>query len=204
MKAKRLLTLALAVLMAALTVVSASAAQLTEDKPDGKTEVKAHINGNTPGDVSYIITIPDVVDFGLLTQPENKNNPVYKDVNYTVTATQITGLDDDTQQVSVYVRDENATVNGDQEFWITNKTDSTKKFKYDVYDKAAVTDGDDSINNGTMAQAAGYFLNGFTTTGEEIEGTLRLDQTQLCDYNLSEIVGEYSGYMVFFSMIEDQ
>ena len=57
MKAKRIITIALAVLMTAMFVVSVSAAQLTDVDPNGKTEVTAHINGNEPGEVSYIITI---------------------------------------------------------------------------------------------------------------------------------------------------
>lgn len=205
MKTKKLFTLILAVLMAALTVVSATAAQLTEDSPSGKTEVTAHIDGGSipPGDVSYIITIPDLVDFGLLTQPESKSDVSFNDVGYTVTATEINGLDDDTQQVSVYVKDENADLNGYQEFVITNKNDSTKKFEYDVYDEA-IDENSVPINQNAMTVAAGYFLTGFTVTGDEINGTLRLDQTQLCDYDIAEIVGDYSGYMVFYSIIEDQ
>ncbi|MEE3493344.1 hypothetical protein [Ruminococcus sp.] len=203
MKAKRLLTLALAVLMIAMTVVSVSAVQLTETDPDGQTEVKAHIGGSTPepGDVTYIITIPDVVDFGELKQEDTK-----KDVAYTVTLDEVNNLDPDAQQISVYVKNQNATVNGDQEFYITNKADSTKKFSYDVYSIAPneMTDASVSINQNTMTQAAGYYLVGFTTAGETLSGSLRLDQNQLMGYNLADIVGDYNGYMVFFSIIEDQ
>lgn len=94
-------------------------------------------------------------------------------------------------------------VNGDQEFYIANKTDSTKKFTYDVYTDSAVSVASVNINRNTMTLAAGYYLAGFTVAGEEIEGTLRLNQVQLCDYDLAEIVGDYSGYMVFFSAVED-
>lgn len=206
MKAKRLFTLILAVLMIALTVVSVSAAQLTETNPGGQTEVKAHISGKTPepGDVTYIITIPDVVDFGELEQPADTTTNHYKDVAYTVTATEINNLDADAQQVSVYVRDQGADANGDQEFYIANKTDATKKFSYDVYDKTDLGTNPISVNSKTMTGTVGYFLVGFLAAGEEVNGTLRLDQNQLFGYNITDIVGDYSGYMVFYSAIEDQ
>ena len=206
MKTKRILSVILAVMIAATCVLSVSAAQLTEESPSGRTEVTARILGN-PGDVSYIITIPDVVDFGVLTQPETDANPVYKDVTYTVEATKIEGLDPDTQQVSVYVKDEHASVNGNdeygQEFWISNKANSDLKFSYDLYDVAPITDGSINLDFYTMSIAAGYYLEGFTEQGQSVTGTLRIDQTQLCAYDLSELLGEYSGYMVFFSAIED-
>ena len=86
MKAKRIITIALAVLMTAMFVVSVSAAQLTDVDPNGKTEVTAHINGNEPGEVSYIITIPDVVDFGELNIPPDDASDYDKDVTYLVEA----------------------------------------------------------------------------------------------------------------------
>ena len=109
-------------------------------------------------------------------------------------------------EISVYVKDQNATVNGDQEFYIANKTDSTKKFSYDVYTDAPeeMTNESVSVNQNAMTQAAGYYLTGFITAGESVEGTLRLNQNQLTSYNLADIVGDYSGYMVFFSIIEEQ
>ena len=206
MKARKMLAICLAAMMTVASVVSTSAAELTETAPLGRTEVTAQIEGAAPGDVSYIITIPDVVDFGTLTQPADDSVDSYKDVEYTVTATEITGLDADEQQISVYVRDQNATVDGDQEFWITHKTDSSKKFTYDIFDVAGEEMNVDSvnINRNTMTSASGYYLAGFDTQGESLTGTLRINQVQLCDYNLADIVGEYSGYMVFFSAVEDK
>ena len=204
MKAKKLLTLILAVVMAAMAVVSASAATLTEDDNDGQTEVKAHINGPDSGNVTYKITIPDVIDFEELTQPADDDDDYFKYVDYTVTLTELSGLDEETQQVSVYVRDQNAKVDGDQKFWLTNKSDPTKKFKYDVFTtpKEDVTITTPVVNNGQMVSHVGYYLTGFTQQGESMLGSLRLAQVQLYGYDLLQIVGEYSGYMVFYSAIE--
>ena len=203
MKAKKVCSWVFAAAMTAAMMVSVSADTLTETSPSGQTEVTARIEAAAPGEVSYIITIPDVVDFGVLTQPADPDKDDYKDVPYTVTATKLDGLDPSKQEVSVYVRDQNATINGEQEFYIANKSDASKKFKYDVYTVPNIVNSSVSINDETMTSAAGYYLKGFTEEGESVEGTLRLNQNQLCQYQLADIVGEYSGYMVFFSMVDD-
>ena len=198
MKAKKIITLTLAILMAALTIVSASAGTLTDQNPSGDTEVRAHISGATPGDVTYEITIPDVVDFQELQQKDE-----YKLVDFTVELTKVSGLDQDTQHIAVSVRDKKASVNGNQEFWISNKNDDSKSFSYNVYDKPSdqVTDATVEINRGNMTSVAGYPFATFTTVGESVDGSLRLDQSQLLGYDLSDIVGDYSGYMVFYSTV---
>ena len=205
MKAKRVFTIFLAVLMIAMTVVSVSAAELTNQKPGGQTEVIAKISGSTPpdpGSVSYVITIPEVVDFQELEYPSDTSVPNYSDVSYTLKATEINNLDPTTQQISVYVKDQNATVNGDQEFYIANKSDANIKFSYDVYNSATIGDNSVNINRNAMTQAAGYYLTGFKEQGDTLNGTLRLDRNQLAAHQLADIVGDYSGYMVFFSAVE--
>ena len=67
MKTKKLITLALSAAMISAAVVTVSAATLTQDDPDGKTEVIATIKGSVPEGITYEIKIPDVIDFGELT-----------------------------------------------------------------------------------------------------------------------------------------
>ncbi len=206
MNKKMILSAGLAAVIAAVSTASASAAQLTESNRSGQTEVTARIEGADPGEVSYIIEIPDVVDFGMLTRPDVDDEDSYKNVEYTVEAAEINNLDPNNQQISVYVRDQNATVDGDQHFYITNKADSSKKFFYNVFDceEGSITNSTDNIDSNTMTSAAGYYLTGFTAEGESLTGTLRLNQVQLYPHDLKDIVGDYSGYMVFYSMIEDK
>ena len=203
MKAKRIITIALAVLLAVMSVVTVSAAQLTEADPTGRTEVTAHITGAEPGDVSYIITIPDVVDFGELTIPPNDADDYNKDVEYEVTATEIENLDPDKQQISVYVKDQGADPNEDQEFYIANKNNSSIKFTYDVYNAIGSNVNMSTMVNGGNMFTNGYFLTSFNTTGQTMDGTLRFHQKQLYGQNIADIAGDYSGYMVFFSAIEN-
>ena len=205
MKAKTIISIALAAAMAATSIISVSAGtiELTPDNNSGNTEVKAHISGApTPGDVSYIITIPDVVDFGELTQPA-ENTDSFKDVPFTVKLTELSGtsFDPDAQQISVYVKDQNATTD-DSEFYIANKTNPSIKLGYEVFRSSAP-----SMDNKVSADSfktAGYFYTSFTVKNEFLDGTLRLNQNQLYGRDLADIVGEYSGYMVFTSFIENQ
>lgn len=200
MKAKKIISIALAAAMAAVSAISVSAAQLTETDPNGQTEVIAHIDGMAPGQVSYIITIPDVVDFGTLTIPADDNEDYDRDVTYTVEATEINGLSG-TQTISVYVKDQNAT-NSDREFRIANKENSSIQFGYDIYRST----GDNvneayRVNNGDFF-TKGYYLTSFNEEGQVLTGTLRFHQKQLYGRNIADIAGDYSGYMVFFSAIE--
>ncbi len=201
MKAKKILTVTSALIMAVTAATPAYAAELTDTSPSGETEVTAQIMGDA-GAVTYVISIPDVVDFGVLTQPADDTADDFKTVDYTVTATKIEGLDAATQKVSVYVKDENATVDGDQNFFIANKADSSKKFSYDIFDTKTITATTEPVNNNTMTKSVGFYLHGFTTEGEAVEGSLRINQIQLCGYALSDIVGDYSGHIVFFSTVE--
>ena len=203
MKAKRIITIALAVILAAMSVVSASAAvQLTEDSPSGNTEVKAKIVGN-PGEVSYIISIPDVVDFGTLEIPADDSQDYDRDVTYDVEATQIDGLNTEAQAVAVYVKADGSSAE-DRNFYIANKENASIKFAYDVYRSAGEGNVDEStnVNHGDYF-TNGYYLTSFKTTGEILNGTLRFHQKQLYGQNIADIAGDYSGYMVFFSTIED-
>ena len=201
MKANKIISIALAAVMAAASVISVSAAQLTESDPHGETEVIAHINGADPGQVSYIITIPDVVDFGTLTVPADDSQDYDKDVTYTVVASEINGLDPATQTIAVYVKNQNSSAS-DRQFHIDNKDNASIQFEYDIY-RATGDHVNEAyrVNNGDFF-TNGYYLTGFKQEGETLEGTLRFHQKQLYGRNIADIAGDYSGYMVFFSAIE--
>ena len=201
MKVKRILSITIAAALAALSAVSVSAAQLTETNRSGNTEVIAHIDGAAPGDVSYIITIPDVVDFGTLAIPADDNDDYNKDVTYAVEATEITGLDTAKQAIAVYVKDQNASAD-DRAFQIANKENSAIEFNYDVYRSTETLNESTRVNNGDFF-TKGYYLTSFNEEGQTLNGTLRFHQKQLYGQNIAEIAGDYSGYMVFFSTIDN-
>ncbi len=71
MKKKKIIGLALALTFAVSTTVSVSAAapQLNDATSGGTTQVTATIDAPEPGEVSYVITIPEKVDFGTILLP---------------------------------------------------------------------------------------------------------------------------------------
>lgn len=197
MRAKKVLALSMALATVAAASTTAFAAELTNANPSGSTEVTAKI---LSGEVSYIITIPDKVDFGDLTQPAEDVDS-YKDINYTVTATEINNLPSNSR-VAVYVKDENADLENNL-FYLTQKVESNPtQLMYDVYGVDTDIDTSIPVNNGNFNEAnGGYLLAAFDKQGDSLTGTLRLNQNQLYGENLNDIAGDYSGKMVFSSSI---
>lgn len=201
MKAKKVLALSMALATVAAASTTAFAAELTNTNPSGSTEVTAKI---LSGEVSYVITIPDKADFGDLEQPAEAGDS-YKDVNYTVTATDIKNLPSNSR-IIVYVKDENADPENTQ-FYLTQQVESNPtQLIYDVYDKPSeeINDSINSVNqSSTFDQNYGYQIVLFSKTGQSLTGTLRLNQAQLYGKDINEIAGDYSGHMVFSSSIYD-
>ena len=195
MKTRKILALSMAVATMVTASTAAFAAELTPSSTTGNTEVTANIQD--PGAVNYIITIPDKVDFGTLTQPETDTDS-FKDVKFTVTATKIENLSDN-NRVAVAVKDKDATVDDDQ-FYITQKTSPNTKLMYLVYDTDTIGESDNHLAEGVMGND-GYDLAYFKNQGQSATGTIRLNQKQLYGKDIAEIAGDYSGTMVFTSSI---
>ena len=196
MKAKKILALSMAIATVATTSTAAFAAELTPNSPVGETEIAANIQAS--GEISYIITIPDKVDFGTLTPPETDTDS-FKDVPYEVTAVNIEGLSEN-QYVLVRIKDKDATEE-DGKFYLTQKTSPNTKLTYDMYDRKTIVDSDIPLNKGRMVNPDGYYLGDFQNTGDSKTGTLRLNQKQLYGKDIAEIAGDYSGTIVFTSSI---
>ena len=196
MKAKKILALSMAIATVATTSTAAFAAELTPSSTTGNTEVTANIQAS--GEISYVITIPDKVDFGTLTPPETDTDS-FKDVPYEVTAVNIEGLSED-QYVLIRLKDKDATEE-DSQFYLTQKTSPNTKFIYDVYNISPIENHYSPLASVSMTEPNGYFLVAFDKIGAKTTGTLRFNQKQLYGKDISEIAGDYSGTMVFTSSI---
>lgn len=202
MKTRKIITALLAGVIAATATVSVSAATLTGESPDGSTEVTAKIEGAGPGEVSYIITIPDKVDFGTLSQPET-NEDSYKYVGFNVVATELNNFSA-RQAVSVHIKD---SVSEDGQFYLTQKeTETPFTISYDVFERSV--DDTNRLDYTPMNESGtqgeyGYHLCTFTagTEGTVQDVTLALNQKKLYGQDLNTIAGDYSGTMVFHSAI---
>ena len=68
--------------------------------------------------------------------------------------------------------------------------------------ESEITFSTETVNQNNFTGTVGYFLEGFTEQDQAVNGTLRLNQVQLYGRDITELVGDYSGYMVFFSTVE--
>lgn len=183
------MTAAAAVL--AMSVMPVSAAEMTNVDPAGNTEVTANVSNS--GDVTYLISIPDKINFGTLQQPKDNSTEHLAKRNYTVEAVQITGLDTTNSRVAVVLRDPDSSTGG---FKITGQSasNSGKALNYSIYNNGT------DITVGNMFQN-GYLLTTFDKAGESVTGELRLEQNQLYGVSLEEWAGSYKGTISFYSRV---
>lgn len=196
MKIKKLIALLIAVVIVTSSVLSVSAATLTDVTVDNSTAVKANIED--PGSVSYVITIPETVDFGTLTQPDSIDADHYAIYRFEVEATELNLKSN--QGVTVYMKDANST---DNQFYLEQQnTETPFKISYDVYDTTVTVDNIntyDPINTTAEPGTYGYHLCTFLydAQGSTQPVNLALNQNALYDQTLSDIAGDYSGTITF-------
>lgn len=168
--------------------------QLTDQTTSGNTEVDAKITDGA-GEVAYIVTIPEKIDFGTLVCPETDvdDNAIQK---FIVKCEKMQGV----SKIDVSVCNE-GSVKGEanQIFYLTNMTNASCSFKpvYDLY--VGVNEGNKKIDVTQAMPANGFDYVAFSKEGQEVTGGVVLNQRQLFSYkdNLASIAGSYSGNMVF-------
>lgn len=200
MKTKKIISALIAGIIATTAALSASAATITDVTVYGSTTVSANIVD--PGQVSYVITIPDTANFGALTQPENTDTDHYVFYDFNVEATDLNIRSN--QGVAVYMKDASSE---DNQFYISQKnTETPFKISYDVYDtpvNADSVDNYDAINATAVPGSFGYHLCSFVygTEGNSQPVTLALNQNALYGQTLSNIAGDYSGTITFHTAL---
>ena len=197
-KIRKILAFSVTLAMVTTSTIPAEAFSLNQESSNGDTEVVAHIEDEQGGEVRYIVTVPDKVEFGILTQPETEVDS-FKDVPFKVELTSVENLAEN-YYVMVRIKNQNATKDNSK-FYLTQKSLPNTKFQYQLYYSNPVDDYDVPLDKGTMVNPEGYYLTSFTKVGEKNVGTLRFNQKQLYGKELSEIAGDYSGTMVFTTSI---
>lgn len=179
----------------ALTAVPVAAAELTEASPAGDTSVTGYVADGSAGDVTYVISIPDKIDFGELQQPDsNESAPVVQ--TGTVTAEVIEGLQQGSR-VAVLVKDA-ADTEENPSFRIVgqNVANSGKELTYSITDSTTSAD----VLSGTR-YSNGYLVGLFQNAEESVELKLTLNQNQLFNKYLAEWAGNYKGTLNFYSTV---
>lgn len=164
----------------------------SETNKAGDTQVTATVEENE-NKASYVIQIPDTVDFGKIQQPETEEN-VYSTHDITVSCIQADNLAAG-NAIAVLVKDASAAESSDP-FRLTHSTNSDCVLNYEIMNK------DESIQNGTW-YANGFLFNLFTGAGQEATDQLRLNRNQLYNKNLSVWGGQYTGTLNFYTKIVD-
>lgn len=184
------------VLATALATPALGDQDLSDQKQMGDTEVDAQIV-DTAGEVAYIVTVPEKIDFGNLTCPANDEDS-FVIQKFDVTCVQMQGI----PRIQVNVHNDGATSGeANQDFFLSNKTNASCTFKpsYEVYV------GTTRIDTSAAMPANGYQYLVFSQEGQSVTGGVRLNQRQLYPYkdSIADIAGEYSGTMVFTTAAMD-
>ena len=184
--------------VAAVTASTPAYAQTLTGTDNGKeTTVTASITADTPGEVSYSITIPNMIRFEELKQPDTDTDS-FKDVFFEIKATSIQNLPEG-KQVLVRILDKNTSDADNNQFFITQEESPNTKLTYDIFGHNPIDPGDSPVNRGELKEG-GYLIAAFSRAGTTT-GTLRLNQKQLYGKDIAEIAGNYTGGIVFTSSI---
>ena len=163
-----------------------------ENKKAGDTQVTATVEENS-NKASYVIQIPDTVDFGKIQQPETEGDAYsYEDITVScITAENLAAGNG----IAVLVKDASADESSDP-FCLTHKTNSECVLNYEILNN------DVSIQNGTW-YANGFLFNLFTGADQKATDKLRLNRNQLYNKDLSVWGGQYTGTLNFYTKIVD-
>lgn len=154
------------------------------------TTVKATVDG--PDTVTYVIEIPETVDFGTLKQP-NSSGVSYATTDITVKCTLLDGLQSG-QALAVLIKDSEAQDRTDP--FQLKKTDNT-----DAVLTYSVLNHEQNNIQDLHWYSNGFLFNAYTAAGQEATDTLRLDCGQLYGKDLSVYGGHYEGRLTFHSTI---
>ena len=155
----------------------------------GDTEVIANVteNDNKP---DYLITIPEIVDFGTLQQPTTDAD-AYSSVDINVTCVKADGLAAG-QGIAVLVKDETAASVNDP-FKLLGQNPECS-LTYEMYDQNT------NMQDGTWYENGFLFVT-FTGAPQDHTNQLRLNRNQLYGKDMSVWGGAYSGKLNFYTRI---
>lgn len=186
MKFRRFFAGACAAMFAATPVMAAQ--EMVEQNQGASMDVKAEVI--EPNQVSYVLEIPDGVDFGKVQQP-NSEGTSYVTRDITVKCTQLDGLQPG-QVLAVMVKDKDAVEKTDP-FKLTNQNEV--ELTYEI-----LGSDDNNIQDQTW-YANGFLFNTFTAAGQSATNNMRLDCGQLYGQDLSLYGGAYGGTLSFYSKV---
>lgn len=164
--------------------------ELDDTNPGNETSVTINVAEAAP--VTYVVQIPETVDFGTIQQP-NSSETSYLTQPITVTCTNLTGLASG-QTLAVLVKDKYATDRSDP-FKLTKDSNPDVVMTYSMFN----TEGNNIQD--LVWYSNGFLFGAFTAAGQSVENELKLDVSQLYGKDLTVWGGEYSGTLNFRTSI---
>lgn len=166
------------------------AKELTETNPGNETSVTIKVAEAAP--VSYIVQIPEKVDFGTIQQP-NSSGTSYLTQPITVKCVSLDGLASG-QTLAVLVKDKDAADSLDP-FKLTKEDNADIFMTYSILN----TEGNNIQD--LVWYSNGFLFSAFTAADQSTTNELRLDIGQLYGKDLTVWGGEYSGTLNFRTSI---
>ncbi|MCD7980791.1 MAG: hypothetical protein LUF32_00485 [Clostridiales bacterium] len=192
------------------SMVFAEDTNLTDSSQSGDTDVTGEVAVSSEVSPSYIITIPEKINFGTLTSPDT-NEDDYKVVSFDVTASSFVDFSDNTG-VAVLVKDseDEKNSNGDWSAKFYIRSENSYSLEYSILDPSGsdISSGDLTYENGLLYNVFGAAAVATSSTGSvTVTGTAQLNQKQLYGYDLedadSERTGTYDGKLNFYAKVVD-
>ena len=163
---------------------------LTNDFAGDSTSVE--VNVADADLVSYVIQIPEKVDFGTIQQP-NASGIKYVEQPITVYCARLDGLESG-QSLAVLVKDSDAVEHSDP-FKLKHGENSDAVLTYTIINQ----EGNDIRD--LRWYENGFLFNAFTSAEQTATNTLKLDVGQLYGKDLAKWGGRYTGTLDFYSKI---
>lgn len=204
---KKMISRILTIALAGAMVFASASAVFGANKPmdngsaanekSGSTKVEGIVETASPGDPSYVITIPEKIDFGTLRQPATDTDS-FKDIPFVVTASEFSNIPQGSA-VAVLVRDaKDAQTNNEWSGKFAIEKDGNE-LVYTVLNQSGT-----DLSTLKLDYANGILFNAFAAEGDA-NGTARLNQKQLYGKDLngadSSWVGTYEGTMNFYAKV---
>ena len=154
----------------------------------GTTKIVINVEAAAADTPTYIVTIPEKVDFGTVQQPSTAGED-YEVQSINVGCSQLTNLKLG-QRVLVRVKDSTAT-SKDDPFKVVNGKNEV--LNYDIVN----IEGDANIRNANTWTDNGYLIASFAYSNQGETFRLKLDKGQLYGKDMAEYGGEYTGSLLF-------
>lgn len=175
-----------------------AAPEMSQNSASGDTPVTGRVEETDTGNVEYVVSVPDKIDFGTLKKPDTGDAGQYATRYGTVKLESVENLPDGCR-IAVFVKDAADTAeNPDFRIIGQDYANQGKELVYTITNQSSQA----NLLSGTR-YLNGYLVGAFVGAGDNTNLQLDLDRQQLYGVDLSEWTGNYKGTLNFYSKVVD-